>query len=101
MVGLFKFGGLIMDTFMQLVKQMREAQKEAIALRQKFYTTTLDETLGNMAEAIELNSRLERLQTRVDEEIAAAERQELANDPDCIRMANGQKLVQGNLFEDQ
>lgn len=89
------------EQLIALVKDMRAAQKEAIALRQKFYTTTLDETLGNMAEAIELNSRLERLQARVDEEIAAAERQELANNPDCIRMANGQTLRQGNLFEDQ
>ena len=91
----------MMDGFMQLVKDMRAAQKEAIALQQKFYTTTLDETLGNMAEAIELNSRLERLQARVDEEIAAAERQDQTNDPDCIRMANGQTLRQGNLFENQ
>ena len=73
-----------MDGFMQLVKQMREAQREYFRTRSR--------------EALQQSKALEK---RVDEEIAAAERQELANDPDCIRMANGQTLRQGNLFEDQ
>lgn len=73
-----------MDGFMQLVKEMRAAQKEYFSTRSK--------------ESLQRSKALER---RVDEEIAAAERQELANDPDCIRMANGQILRQGNLFTDQ
>ena len=73
-----------MDGFMQLVKDMREAQKEYFSTRSK--------------ESLQRSKALER---RVDEEIAAAERQDQTNDPDCIRMANGQTLRQGNLFEDQ
>ena len=73
-----------MDAFMSLVKQMREAQREYFRTRSR--------------ESLQASKALER---RVDEEIAAAERQESANDPDCIRMANGQTLRQGNLFEDQ
>ena len=70
-----------MDGFMQLVKDMRAAQKEYFSTRSK--------------ESLQRSKALER---RVDEEIAAAERQDQTNDPDCIRMANGQKLVQGSLF---
>ena len=73
-----------MDGFMQLVKDMREAQK-------KYFSTRSKESL----------QRSKALERRVDEEIAAAERQDQTNDPDCIRMANGQTLRQGNLFEDQ
>ena len=73
-----------MDGFMQLVKDMREAQKEYFSTRSK--------------ESLQRSKALER---RVDEEIAAAERQDQTNDPNCIRMANGQTLRQGNLFEDQ
>ena len=73
-----------MDGFMQLVKDMREAQKEYFSTRSK--------------ESLQRSKALER---RVDEEIAAAERQDLANDPDVILMANGQILRQGNLFTDQ
>lgn len=67
-----------------LVKEMRSAQKKYFRDRSH--------------EALQRSKALER---RADEEIAAAERQELANDPDVILMANGQKLVQGNLFEDK
>ena len=74
----------MMDGFMQLVKDMREAQKEYFSTRSK--------------ESLQRSKALER---RVDEEIAAAERQDFANGTDCIRMANGQILRQGNLFEDQ
>ena len=74
----------MMDGFMQLVKDMREAQKEYFSTRSK--------------ESLQRSKDLER---RVDEEIAAAERQDFANGTDCVRMANGQILRQGNLFEDQ
>lgn len=71
-----------MDAFMSLVKQMREAQREYFRTRSR--------------ESLQASKALER---RVDEEIAAAERQESANDPDCIVLADGRRLVQGNLFE--
>ena len=71
-----------MDAFMSLVKQMREAQREYFRTRSR--------------ESFQASKALER---RVDEEIAAAERQESANDPDCIVLADGRRLVQGNLFE--
>lgn len=74
----------MMDGFMQLVKDMREAQKEYFLARSK--------------DALQRSKAFER---RVDEEIAAAERQYQTTNPDCIRMANGQTLRQGNLFEDQ
>ena len=79
-----------MDGFMQLVKDMRAAQKEYFAARR-------DPRL-NARDALQRSKVLER---RVDVEIAAADRQDQTNDPDCIRMANGQTLRQGNLFEDQ
>ena len=75
-----------MDGFMQLVKDMRAAQKEYFAAR-KQWEYSID---------LQRSKDLERL---VDEEIAAAERQESANDPDCIVLADGRRLVQGNLFE--
>lgn len=78
-----------MDGFMQLVKDMREAQKEYFSLRHR------GEQPSTVREALQRSKALER---RVDEEIAAAERQDFANDPDVILMANGQKLVQGSLF---
>lgn len=76
-----------MDAFMQLVKEMRAAQKEYFAARKQW---------GDSRDALQRSKALER---RVDEEIAAEERQELANDPDCIVLADGRRLVQGNLFE--
>lgn len=78
----------MMEGFMQLVKDMRAAQKEYFAVRRQ---------LGDSREALQRSKALER---RVDEEIAAAERQDFANGTDCVRMANGQILRQGNLFED-
>ena len=78
-----------MDGFMQLVKDMRAAQKEYFTARKQW---------GDSRDALQRSKALER---RVDEEIAAAERQDQTNDPDCILMANGQTLRQGNLFEDQ
>lgn len=80
----------MMDGFMQLVKDMRAAQKE--------YFTARKAGRHSAQEALLKSFSLER---RVDEEIAAAERQDQTNDPDCIRMANGQTLRQGNLFENQ
>ena len=80
-----------MDGFMQLVKDMRAAQKEYFSLRHR------GEQPSTVRDALQRSKALEK---RVDEDIAAAERKELAN-ADCIRMANGQTLRQGNLFEDQ
>lgn len=77
----------MMDGFMQLVKDMRAAQKEYFAVRKQ---------CGDSRDALQRSKALER---RVDEEIAAAERQESANDPDCIVLSDGRRLVQGNLFE--
>lgn len=78
-----------MDGFMQLVKDMRAAQK------------IVDNNIQNqdwnkVHDALQRSKALER---RVDEEIAAAEQKESANDPDCIVLADGRRLVQGNLFE--
>lgn len=78
-----------MDGFMQLVKDMRAAQKEYFSLRHR------GEQPSTVREALQRSKALER---RVDEEIAAAERQDQTNDPDVIIMKNGQKLVQGSLF---
>ena len=97
-----------MDGFMQLVKEMRAAQKEYFAARKQW---------GDSRDALQRSKALER---RVDEEIQRVaglannthvltdyERRMLSNShaatqaPDCIRMANGQILRQGNLFEDQ
>lgn len=69
--------------FKALVKEMRTVQKEYFRDRSH--------------DALQRSKALER---RVDEEIAAAEYDTTTN-PDCIRMANGQTLRQGNLFEDQ
>ena len=80
----------MMDGFMQLVKEMRAAQKEYFSLRHR------GEQPSTVRDALQRSKALER---RVDEEIAAAERQESANDPDCIVLADGRRLVQGNLFE--
>ena len=87
-----------MDGFMQLVKDMRAAQKEYFSARKNTANYAESQKWAAVQDALQRSKALER---RVDEEIAAAERQELANDPDCIRMANGQTLRQGNLFEDQ
>ena len=81
----------MMDGFMQLVKEMRAAQKEYFSLRHR------GEQPSTVRDALQRSKALER---RVDEEIAAAERQESANDPDCIVLADGRRLVQGNLFEE-
>lgn len=85
-----------MDGFMQLVKDMRAAQKEYFSLRHR------GELPSTVRDALQRSKALER---RVDEEI---EREDgFANThnnlsyPNCIRMANGQTLRQGNLFEDQ
>ena len=76
-----------MDGFIQLVKDMRAAQKEYFSVRKQW---------GDSRDALQRSKALER---RVDEEIAAAEQKESANDPDCIVLADGRRLVQGNLFE--
>lgn len=79
-----------MDGFMQFVKDMRAAQKEYFSLRHR------GEQPSTVREALQRSKALEK---RVDEVIAAAERQESANDPNCIVLADGRRLVQGNLFE--
>lgn len=53
----------MMDGFMQLVKEMRTAQKEYFTARKQW---------GDSRDALQRSKALER---RVDEEIAAAERQ--------------------------
>lgn len=82
----------MIDGFMQLVKDMRAAQKEYFSLRHR------GEQPSTVRDALQRSKALEK---RVDEEIAAAERKDQTTNPDCIRMANGQTLRQGNLFEDQ
>ena len=81
----------MMDGFMQLVKDMRAAQKIVD-------NYVMNQDWNEAHAALQRSKALER---RVDEEIAAAERQDFANGADCVRMANGQILRQGNLFEDQ
>ena len=65
-----------MDGFMQLVKDMRAAQKEYFSLRHR------GEQPSTVRESLQRSKALER---RVDEEIAAAERQDFANGTDCVR----------------
>ena len=65
------------EQFKGLVLEMRTAQKEYFETRSR--------------DALQRSKALER---RVDEEIAAAERQDFANGTDCVRMANGQILRQ-------
>ena len=89
-----------MDGFMQLVKEMRAAQRNKPFL-QISGSVTAERLKKYQSEHEDYLKLLRALEKRVDEEIAAAERQELANDPDCVRMANGQILRQGNLFENQ
>ena len=87
-----------MDGFMQLVKDMRAAQrnKPFLPISGSITAEKLKKYHSKNEDYMKLLRALER---RVDEEIAAAERQESANDPDCIVLADGRRLVQGNLFE--
>ena len=71
-----------MDPFMILAKEMRTAQKE--------YFKDLSRDALQRSKALE---------SRVDEEIRAAEEAERVQNGDVIVMADGRKLVQGNLFE--
>ena len=77
------------EAFKALVKDMRAAQKIV-----DNYVKNQDWDKAHVA-----LQRSKALEKRVDDEIAAAERQESANDPDCIVLADGRRLVQGNLFE--
>lgn len=92
----------MMDGFMQLVKDMRAAQKDTLeyssVLKMRPTAKEFEEGYKAFCDALQRSKALER---RVDEEIAAAERQDFANGTDCVRMANGQILRQGNLFTDQ
>lgn len=72
------------EAFKALVREMRQSQKEYFRDRSR--------------DALQRSKAFEK---RVDEEIAEAEQQDFANGTDCVRMANGQTLRQGNLFEDQ
>lgn len=74
-----------------LVKEMRSAQRHYIALKQQGYP--LKEVVQDVLQ------RAKALEKRVDEEVTDKPDSE-TTDPDCIRMANGQTLRQGNLFED-
>ena len=78
-----------MDEFMALVKEMRTAQKEYFRLRKAGASHAAQDSL----------QRSKALESRVDQEIRAAEEAEGVQNGDVIVMANGQKLVQGNLFE--
>lgn len=74
-----------------LVKEMRQAQRHYFALKQQGYP--LKEVVQDALQ------RSKALEKRVDEEVADKPDNE-TTDHDCIRMANGQTLRQGNLFED-
>ena len=78
-----------MNEFMALVKEMRTAQKEYFKLRKSGASHAAQDAL----------QRSKALESRVDQEIRAAEEAEGVQNGDVIVMANGQKLVQGNLFE--
>ncbi len=73
--------GQVMDSFMSLVREMRAAQKE-------YFRTRSRESL----------QQSKALESRVDEEIRKAAAAQMPCDPNCIIMANGQKLIQGDLF---
>ena len=89
-----------MNEFMALVKEMRTAQKEYFKLR-KF--SILDMSKEEVEEYLQRNKELlqrsKALESRVDQEIRAAEEAEGVQSGDVIVMADGRKLVQGNLFE--
>ena len=91
-----------MDAFMSLVKQMREAQRNKPFL-QISGSVTAERLKKYQSEHEDYLKLLRALEKRVDEEIAAAERKPgdfgFIPDEDCIVMADGRKLVQGNLFE--
>lgn len=89
-----------MDGFMQLVKDMRAAQRNKPFLLIS-RSVTAEKLKKYQREHEDYFKLLRALEKRVDEEIAAAERQDFANGTDCVRMANGQILRQGNLFTDQ
>lgn len=78
-----------MTEFMELVKEMRTAQKEYFKLRKAGASHAANDAL----------QRSKALESRVDQEIREAEASENTQSGDVIVMANGQKLVQGNLFE--
>ena len=77
-----------MNEFIALVKEMRTAQKEYFKLRKA----------GASHAAMDALQRSKALESRVDQEICAAEEAEGVQNGDVIVMADGRKLVQGNLF---
>ena len=78
-----------MNEFMALVKEMRTAQKEYFKLRKAGASHAANDAL----------QRSKALESRVDQEIRETEASENTQSGDVIVMANGQKLVQGNLFD--
>ena len=79
-----------MTEFMELVKEMRNAQKEYFKLRKA----------GASHAAMDALQRSKALESRVDEEIRKEEAAANVQADGTIIMADGRKLVQGNLFED-
>ena len=78
-----------MDPFMILAKEMRTAQKEYFRLRKGGASHAAQEAL----------QRSKALESRVDQEIRAAEEAEGVQNGDVIVLKDGRKLVQGNLFD--
>lgn len=78
-----------MTEFMKLVREMRTAQKEYFKARKA----------GASHAAMEALHRSKALESRVDQEIHKAEAAENTQSGDVIIMADGRKLVQGNLFD--
>ena len=78
-----------MNEFMALVKEMRTAQKEYFKLRKAGASHAVNDAL----------QRSKALESRVDQEIRAAEEAEGVQNGDVIVLKDGRKLVQGNLFE--
>lgn len=78
-----------MIEFMALVKEMRTAQKEYFKLRKAGASHAAQDAL----------QRSKALESRVDQEIRAAEEAEGVQNGDVIVLKDGRRLVQGNLFE--
>lgn len=78
-----------MTEFMKLVREMRRAQKEYFKARKA----------GASHAAMEALHRSKALESRVDEEINLEEAAANVQADGAIIMADGRKLVQGNLFD--
>ena len=95
-----------MTEFVALVKEMRIAQKEYFKARRRYHEACNSLKRIGIREQAELGQkasealqRSKALESRVDQEIRAAEEAEGVQNGDVIVMKDGRKLVQGNLFE--